>query len=442
MEKEELAPHVSEIARVLKGKVEEAEIWKELDTYLNHYRVSLETAKRGIVKKFGGDPGALTKGIRKSIQQLGLSEQSVDILAKVVTVNPKDIEVEGKSKSILYGILGDETGTIPYTSWDADRLPLQKGEVVLIRNAYTKEWGGQPQVNLGNRATVEVQPEDSVKLPEGAPRAFPDTGEVKISQLRENMGGVDVTARILAIEKREVEVSGEKRIVFSGVMADETGKVQFSAWYDFGLKRNDLVTVRGAYVRSWRGIPQLNFGERSQVTRPGIKFPTSAELAVARARSIGDIEKVGGGVDVLVCGTVVEVRRGSGLVFRCPECNRVVQKNACRIHGNVQALPDLRIKAVVDDGYATLTAVMNRAMTESIMGTTLDDSLRLAKEAMNPDVIRERIDEKLFAQPIEVTGNVTSDEYGLMMIVSDAKISTPEVRGEAGALLTRLEGSS
>lgn len=442
MEREELAPHVSEIARVLKGKIEESEIWKELDTYLNHYRVSLETAKRGIVKKFGGDPGALTKGVRKPIQQLALNEQSVDVLAKVVTVNPKGIEVDGKSKSILYGILGDESGTIPYTAWDADRFPLQKGEVVLIRNAYTKEWGGQPQVNLGSRASVEPQPADSVKLPEGAPRAFPDTGEVKISQLRENTGGVTVTARVLGIEKREVEVSGEKRIVFSGVMADETGKVQFSAWYDFDLKRNDLVTVRGAYVKSWRGIPQLNFGERSQVMRPGIKFPSSSELAEAKARSIGDMEKVGGGVDVLVRGTVVEVRKGSGLIFRCPECNRVVQKNACRIHGNVQALPDLRIKAVVDDGFATMTAVMNRRMTESIMGTTLDDSLRLAKEAMNPDVILERIDERLFAQPIEVTGNVTSDEYGLMMIVSDAKISTPEVRGEATTLLTRLEGSS
>jgi replication factor A1 len=120
----------------------------------------------------------------------------------------------------------------------------------------------------------------------------------------------------------------------------------------------------------------------------------------------------------------------------------VVQKNACRVHGNVQASPDLRIKAVVDDGYATMTAVMNRKMTESIVGTTLEESLRLAKEAMNPDVIRERIDEKLFGQPIEVTGNVTNDEYGLMMIVSDARISVPEVRGEASTLLTQLEGSS
>ena len=69
MEKQELAPHVSEIARVLGNKIEESEIEKELDTYLNLYRVSLETAKRSVVRKLGGDPNALTKGVRKAIAE-------------------------------------------------------------------------------------------------------------------------------------------------------------------------------------------------------------------------------------------------------------------------------------------------------------------------------------------------------------------------------------
>ncbi len=35
MDKEELAPHVSEISRVLGNKVDEETIWKEMETYLN-----------------------------------------------------------------------------------------------------------------------------------------------------------------------------------------------------------------------------------------------------------------------------------------------------------------------------------------------------------------------------------------------------------------------
>jgi replication factor A1 len=118
-----------------------------------------------------------------------------------------------------------------------------------------------------------------------------------------------------------------------------------------------------------------------------------------------------------------------------------VQKSSCRVHGSVQAQPDLRIKAVVDDGIATMTAVISRKLTESIMRMSLEESMRLAKEAMDPNVILEKIDEKLFAQPIELEGNVTSDEYGLMMIVSSARVSVPEVRNEASALLNQLEES-
>ena len=39
--------------------------------------------------------------------------------------------------------------------------------------------------------------------------------------------------------------------------------------------------------------------------------------------------------------------------------------------------------------------------------------MREAREAMNTDVIKEHMDEKLFAKPVLVRGNVTSDEFGL-----------------------------
>ncbi len=442
MEREELAPHVREIARVLGKDVDEQAIWKELETYLNLYRVSLETAKRSIVKKLGGDPSSLAKGTRKQIGQLGVSEQSVDLLVKVITVNQRDIEVDGTSKPILYGILGDESGTVPFTAWDADRYAFGKGDVVLIRNAYTKEWGGQPQVNLGNRAIVEPQDPGAVSIGEGQGPYYQEPKEVRIAGLQDNMGNVTVTGRVMTLEKKSVETSAGAKTVFSGTIADETGKVQFSAWHDFELKQNEVITIRGAYVRGWRGIPQLNFGERAQVIRPQVKFPGAAELSRPTARSIGDLERAGGGIEILVTGTIVDIRKGTGLIFRCPECNRVVQKGSCRIHGTVSASPDLRIKAVVDDGSSAMTAIMGRKITESLTGIGLEDALRKAREAMNPDVIGEKIEGKLFAQPVELVGNVTSDEYGLMMIVSAAKIVVPEVREQAAALLATMEGST
>src|SRR5712692_3170896 len=114
--REELAPHVHDINRALGNKVSEQEIERELSSYLNVYRVSLDTAKRSIVKKHGGNPATLAVGVSKTLRELMPGEQSVNLLARIVSVNEKDVTVEGETKRILYGILSDPTTTIPFTA--------------------------------------------------------------------------------------------------------------------------------------------------------------------------------------------------------------------------------------------------------------------------------------------------------------------------------------
>ncbi|MGD1060213.1 MAG: hypothetical protein ABR879_02005 [Methanomassiliicoccales archaeon] len=440
MDKEELAPHVSEISRVLGNKVGEEEILKELETYLNLYRVSLETAKRSVVRKLGGDPNALVRGVRKRLLDLTPTEQNVDVMVKVLSVNRKEIETSGETRQILFGLVADESGTMPYTAWDAERHSLARGENVLIRNAYTKEWNGAPQLNLGTRALIERVTEDAIKLPDGveAPQGL---STCKVAELKDGMNAVHIVVKILSVEQRKLETTNGPKTVFSGMAADDTGKVQYSAWHDFGLKKDDVVSIRGAYVKSWRGIPQLNFGERADVASSKAIELADVELGKPSKRTVDELMRIGGAVDVLVAGIVVDVKKGSGLIFRCPQCNRLVQKGVCRLHGKVEGHADLRVKAVVDDGSGAITAVMNRDLTESLVGIGLEEALREAKDAMNPDVVKEKVDERLFAKPVEVRGNVTSDEYGLMMIVTEARIVVPEVRGEASSLLSELEAS-
>jgi replication factor A1 len=438
MFKDEIAPHVEELARVLEGKVEKKEIQEELEIYLNEYRVSLESAKRGIVRKYGGDPRLLVREGRKKISEIGPAEQSVDILARVISVNEKEIEREGDSKTILYGLLWDETGTIPYTAWEGDRFDFGRNDVILIRNAYSKEWNENPQVNLGNRAIVEKQDPDALPLTEDFGPMFPVGGDVKLSELQDGMNGINVTSRILSVERREVTIQGEARALYSGTMADETGKAQFTAWHDFDLKEGEVVRIENAYTRSWRGIPQLNFGERARVERVEEEMPSEFELSSPSSRGIIELERIGGGIDVSVKGVVVDVKKGSGLIFRCPECNRQVQSGNCRIHGNVKSTPDLRIKAVIDDGDSTLTAIINREVTERLVDISLEDALSRARDAMDQEIIKDEMEDLLLSTPIELRGNVTSDEFGLMMRVTDARLMRDDVRGEAKVLLERL----
>ena len=445
--KEELAPHVQDIVRALGGKVSEPEIEKELASYLNVYRVSLDTAKRSIVKKHGGSPAGLSVGVNKTIRELVPGEQSVNVLARVVAVNEKDVSVEGNSKHILYGILGDPSATIPFTAWEPLNGPVEKGDVLRIENAYTKEYRGQVQVNFGVRTTVSKEASDA--LPEYKPGTAvrpPYAGKptpLRILDLRAGASNVAVTARILSIEAREVDVDGTKKTVFSGVLADATGKSQFGAWKDFDLAEGDVIRIEGGYVKAWRGIPQVGFDDRAAVTKLAPDALPSAEVLGESPRVwIEDLAERGGGVDVTVRGILIDLREGSGLVYRCPECRRVLRKNACRIHGEVKGEPDLRVKAVLDDGSGALTAVFNRELTEALLDKTMTQAIANAKEAMSADVVRDELSDLLVAQPIEARGNVTSDDYGLMMIVETAKLLRVDVQTEAREMLEQLEGSA
>ena len=440
-----MAPHVHDITRALGDKVSEQEIERELSSYLNVYRVSLDTAKRSIVKKHGGNPATLAVGVSKTLRELVPGEQSVNLLVRIVSVNEKDVTVEGETKRILYGILSDPTTTIPFTAWEPLPMTLAKGDVVRVQNAYSKEYRGQVQVNFGFRTVVAKEAADA--LPEykpgtGAPYVGRPT-PVRVVDLREGASNVQVSARILSVERREVEVDGTPKAVFSGVLADETGKTQFSAWKDFGLADGEVIRIDGAYVKSWRGIPQISFDERATITRlkPDLLPPLDV-LSASPRMWIEDLAERGGAADVTVRGILIDLREGSGLVYRCPECRRVLRKGACRLHGEVKGEPDLRVKAVLDDGSGALTAVFDRELTEALLDKTLDACIEAARDAMSTDVVRDELADVLVAQPIEVRGDVTSDDYGLMMIVASAKMLKVDVQTEAREMLEGLEGSA
>jgi replication factor A1 len=444
MNKEELAPHVKEISRVLEGKVKEQDIERDLDNYLNVYRMSVEASRRHIVRKYGGDPNALAKGSNKTLAQLGLNEGSVDILARVMSSTTREITVSGTPKTIQSGVLADEAGTtVKFTVWDLTKADLKPDTNYLIRYAYTREWNGQPEVHLGNRVVVEERPQEEITVPEGVSvppaggRSAPQT--VKVSGLSDGMNNITLTGRILSLKSREVDTPSGKKTMFSGIMADETGRVEFTAWEDFKLREDEVITVSNGYVKGWKGIPRISFGEKADIARPNGEFPSAEELSKEVRRSIESIEQAGGAFDVVTTGTIVDIKKGTGLIFRCPECNRVVLKGVCQIHGKVQQVPDLRIRVIVDDGFAAMTAVMKREVSEALTGVTLKEALDEARETMDTEAISQRFEERLLAKPIELRGTVMSDDYGLSMTVTEAKFATPDVRSEAEALLSKIE---
>jgi replication factor A1 len=443
----EAAAQLAALKRQLASKIgaglSEQDLQDEFQKYLD-YGVPVDQAVKTILRHHGiqtapsvrAGSGPPTQG-RVPLSDLPMASSFVSFRARIITINSKEVNARGESKTILWGLLGDDSGSVGYTSW-RPLEGLEKGDVIEVEGAYTKEYNGKPQLNIGDRTRI-------TKL---APDAIPQTAtvfrDVPVAELRDGLRGIRVTGRILSVARREVNVQGQAKPVWSGVLADGSGQVEFTSWADHKLASGQALTIEGGYVRSFRGVPQYTFDESAKVT------PFSGDLASAEALSqrpsvpLGTLVERGGGSDVTVVATLLEVRPGSGLVLRCstPGCTRVLTSGMCRLHNRVEGLPDLRVKGILDDGTGAVNVVAGRAITEALLGKDLAQCTKEAQAAFRPEVILDQLREKLTSRVFEVRGNVLSDDYGLMLIAKAMAPHQEDIVAGAQATMPKLGGAA
>jgi replication factor A1 len=438
----DIAPHIAEIKRALGAKaaeLDDKDVADELRKYLD-YGVPAEQAVRTILRHHGVQSApraqAPVSQERITIANLPATAPSVNLKVRVLTLNTKNVKARGEDKEVLWGLFGDETGTVPYTSW-RPLEGLQKGDVVEVKGAYTKEYQGKAQVNLGDRTQLTKLPADALPKTPDAVR------EATTADLKDGMRGIRITARVLSITPRQVTVQGQPRTVWGGQIADASGQVEFSAWSDPNLTANAVVTIEGGYVRAFRGVPQLTFDADAKITPYSGDFPDATSLAVRPPMKLRDLVLRGGGSDITIDGVLLDIKEGSGLVMRCstPGCTRVLAAGICRIHNKVEPVPDLRIKAVVDDGTAAVSLVAGRELTEALLGKDLEACKKEAQASFRPQVIQEQLAERLTGRPVRARGNALGDEYGITFIARSLDVRHEDTADAAKHILAQLEAA-
>jgi len=412
---EDISTYIEDIISNIGDETKREALEKEFKKFIE-FGVPPDYAKRILLGKFAKDKK------RKKLLELKGKESSVNLLCKVITINEKEITARGKSKKILYGLIGDESGVLPFTSWNTS-ISLEKGEVIEVKNAYAREWQGGVQVNFGERTVIEKVDED--RLPE----ISLEPKKCKIADLHNVFGPIEITVKVLDVSKKEVEVDGERREVFSGIVGDDTGKAQYTAWHDFNLKEGEIIKISGGYARSWKGIPQIVFDERCKVE----KVDRDIEVC-SRKLPIHKLVEMRGGIDVMVEGTVIEIKSGSGYIERCPDCNRPTINGECKVHGKVNGIPDLRIKMVVDDGSAGIGVIVGRELTERLINKSIDECRQMGR-----DKVMEILEKNLLTKRVLLKGNAIGDDFGTTLIAKEIEVLDVDLKGEALNLLQRLE---
>ncbi|MEM2934821.1 MAG: hypothetical protein QXF32_00440 [Candidatus Thermoplasmatota archaeon] len=412
---DEIEEAVEEIISIV--NVEREKIEEDLKRFID-YGVPLSQAKDAILHKYG----KLSR--ERKIKDIRANERGINTVGKIIFIDEKEVEVRGEKRKVFHGLIGDETAILPFTAWKDFNIKV--GDVLRIKNASSSEWEGNPRLSFSEWTEITKLDYD-IELIKRAPKKY------NLIDLKAGLSNVEVRGKIVEIEEREVNIADEMRKIFSGIIEDETARIRFTSWKDFSLEKERVYKIKGAYVRSWRGAPQLIFDENSDVEK--------LDEEIFRERKVMPIYKVveaGGGIDLLVEGTILELRKDSGIIFRCPKCNRRVREGICEEDGNVDALPDLRIRALVDDGTGAIDVIFNREISEKILNRKMGEYLSMAKEAMDYDIVTEDIEDKLIARPIRVYGDSIQSDFIVTIFARDAEIISIDAEKEANELLASM----
>jgi len=418
----ELEDHAEELASDL--GVDKEEVLEDLER-LVQYSVPVDEAKGSLRRKYGGgDGGGGDEPTAVDIADVTPDSGNVTVTGRVLTVGKRSIRYDGEDQVIREGELADTSGIIDFTAWQD--FGLSEGDTVTAGNAGVREWEGEPELNLGESTTLAFE-DEPLEVP------YEVGGDRQLADLSPGDRGRNVEVRVLEVESKVIDGRDGETEILSGVLADESTRLPFTDWDPHPeLSEGASVRIEDAYVREFRGVPSVNVSEFSLVA------PLDREVAAneeAQRLPIGEAVAGGGAYDVELVGNVIEVRDGSGLIQRCPECGRVVQNGQCRSHGQVDAEDDLRVKAILDDGTGTATAVLGRELTGEVYGGTLDDALEAARDAMDREVVSDEIAADLVGKEYRVRGTLSVDEYGANLDASEFAAVDDDPAARATALL-------
>jgi len=370
--------------------IELPEIERRLSDLTERFKVPIAEAERSVVSYFLRERGVKREDYYGTPQGAASSTRIVDInqSEQWVNLHAKVVQLWDSTSPAIdqVGLIGDETGTIKFVKWTKSNLPaLVEGKSYSLDNMTTDEWEGRFSVKMNRTTRIQELDEDIETADQNAQL-------VEIDSITESNKWINLHAKVVQLWDSEHESIDQV-----GLVGDETGTIKFVKW-----AKSELPALLEGKSYSFENLTTDEFEERFSV-----KFNKSSSI-----KELDEDIEVGFSATEFT-GAMVHIQDGSGLIRRCPMCNRALMKGTCMEHGNVDGIHDLRIKAVLDNGTMVQEALFNREITESISGITLEEAKEMAVDALDQSVVQDEMKKRLLGRYYTMSGSIL-DRYMLV----------------------------
>jgi replication factor A1 len=311
-------------------------------------------------------------------------------------------EFENSGIKVFRGTVGDDTGCALISFWKD--FHVKEDDTIEINGVTVS----QPYaLSVSENAEVQKSPA-SIKV-----------NPLKVSRVQLNFRNVSVIGKVYGLTKNEVT---------RGVITDGKKTLPFISWKSSEFNDGDVILAKNCNVKRYLSAIRIDMNGDVEKIRDPVLENVSIEEEV---KTIAEAEGM-----VTIEGFMIDLKReGSGLLHRCPQCNRVLTEMRCPSHGTVtEPKIDLRIKGVIDDGSDSATLVLNRTLSEKLLGKTLNEYVEIAQRALNPAVVLEDC-EKIILRPYIVRGVFIRDDLGKTIIATAIDPVDRDLSAEAEKIL-------
>lgn len=389
------------------------DVEKRLRLLVETFSVPENEATRSVVNYFLKEHGIMpTSTFSRSSEAVKVAE--VTSPNSWVDLEVKVLELWDPTSSAISqtGLVGDDTGAIKFVKWTKSELPeMVEGKSYSLKNVVTDEFQGRFSVKL-NRTSEISELETEVESVEAG--SITPAMEIKVGDIADPEKWIDVKVKVVQLWD-----STSDAISQTGLVGDDTGVIKFVKWTKSELP--DMVEGQSYELKNvvtdiFEDRFSIKLNRTSQISLLEEEIEVSPQTAQ-------------------FTGAIVDIQRGSGLIKRCPICRRMLAKGVCGEHGKQDGTYDLRIKAVLDNGVFVQEALINRETTERLIEISIEEAKAMAMEALDHEVVRGLIEEKLLGRYYSVSGP-SIDRY----ILAETIEKVPDVTEEDLAdLINRAE---
>lgn len=352
------------------------------------------------------------------VEALVPGKQNLNLHVKLVSLQQRKIKNDKGETVYFYGIMGDETGTIPFTAWTFPNT-IQGGDIIEVKNCSTKEYNNVNRVYIDSKSEVVLKPGEEMEVK----RTFK---ELKVKDLSTSDPYVSLDGRVSNVRQKEFEKEGETTQLFYGDFEDDTGKIRLTS---FGkeLKEGETIRIEGGRVSEYNGRLRITINDKTRV------LPAKLDYSITeRIVNISELTSPLGGVTVE--GFAVTFGQKSGLVMRCSECNQRLDDLRCPDHPEAPLKYDLFAYFTLDDGTGHIQCTGGRFALLPLIGIT-EEQFVPSNTAISRRSVQAALEDHIPGKAFVIEGDVVKTQMGLSLRMNSIRYLDEEFLKKFSAIL-------